>query len=417
MNRNLFIGLGGCGIRTVNEIKQQFINVGIEKSSIAVVFRAIDTDIYSLHNCTFLSPNELVDIGVSHAYARYLTNQDKYDIPQNNAKYLKGLRNYGSNQVRSNGRFCFLCNEEILRGMILHAYHELTNIELSVESANIDVHLFFSLCGGTGSGIFNGIAKLVKEIIPNSNITCYAYSHNYFMNIINRDIKLNTYAALLETNYCFNIAFCQNSNYNLFDKFIYIDNQYFSDGFSSRIVLHPETEVLYNETIPNVAKCLTMSVKYDISIGDKSRYNKWISSVGFTELPANDLCGEIDEKWYRIQLALRKASPFMDTKDWQESLRFNKFHVPSTYVITHDTDEVVVKLFRGSYLGESMNFVHPSWSERNKIVIIRSLSATELLHVVGIDELEKLFKDYINGKVYCYSLFTTKEFDLKLGKS
>lgn len=139
--------------------------------------------------------------------------------------------------------------------------------------------------------------------------------------------------------------------------------------------------------------------------------------MGFTELPANDLCGETDEEklWYRVKLALRKASPFMDSKDWPESLRFNESHHPSTYVITHDTDEAIIKVLSESYLGESMNFVHSSWSERNKIMIIRSLSATKLSHVVGVDELKKLFKDYMEtNRRYPHSLFTTKDFESNL---
>lgn len=277
MSRNLYIGLGGSGIKTVDEIKQQFVNGGKEETSIATVFCGIDTDINSLHSCTSLSPNELVNIGVPYAHERFHVYPDQYDIPENNVENLKSLRNFGSGRIRSNGHFCFLCNGDKLRNMILCAYYELINIELDAVSPNIDVHMFFSLCGGTGSGIFYDIAKLVKEIIPNSNITCYAYSHNYFMDIvIPWNIPLNTYAALLELDYCFNSAYYQKPMYNPFNKFCYIDNHYFSDGAGSVVVLPPQKEVLYNEIIPNVARGVTISVKYDIPIGDIQRYNKWI---------------------------------------------------------------------------------------------------------------------------------------------
>lgn len=421
MKANIYIGLGGSGIKTVDSIKQQVFSSENSHND-ASAFCAIDTDFVSLDNCKVLSSSEFLNINIEFPNERYIINEEGYDIPNKNIGFLKSLGSWGSGAIRSNGHICFLFNKDIIKKTILRAYDKLICVKLTEEYRcidSIDVHLFFSLCGGTGSGIFYDIAKLVKEIIPNSNIICYAYSHNHFMNIgINWNIALNTYAALLETDYSFNIAYYQNPSYNPFCKFIYIDNQYFSDGFYDKVVLPPQNEVLCNEIIHNVAKSVTKSVKYDIPIGDKPRYNKWVSSIGFTELLTNDLCGEIDikELGYRIRLALRKASPFMDTKDCRESLRFKEFHSPTTYVITHDTNEDIMTLFRESYLGEGTNFVHPSWSERGKIVIIRSLSATELSHVVGIDELDKLFKYYIK-KGFQYSPFTTMDLESNLASN
>ena len=207
MSRNLYIGLGGSGIKTIDEIKQQLVNARREDSSIATVFCAIDTDRHSLHSCTSLLSNELelVNIcGELHARERYLVYRNEYGIPQNNVERLQALHNFGSGQIRSNGHFCFLCNKDKLRDMILFAYHKLTNIELNIESFNINVHLFFSLCGGTGSGIFYDVAKLVKELIPNSNIACYTYSHHYFPSSASwNNIESNTYATFLELEACF----------------------------------------------------------------------------------------------------------------------------------------------------------------------------------------------------------------------
>lgn len=302
MRGNIYIGLGGSGIKTVDAIKQQFYSDDFIYN-IASAFCAIDTDREALSNCGFLSAEELVDIGVVNPRLIYTANKDKFDIPDKNIHYLSNICNSGSGQVRSNGHFCFLHNDSFLRNKILSVYHELTNTKSKITISNIDVHLFFSSCGGTGSGIFYDIAKLIKEIIPNSNIICYAYSHRYFEDItpFNCLIKSNEYATLLETNYYFN----NNSRNYALNKFVFIDNKTYDEGgkFHSYVIQ-------LSDSISYVAKALYLSSITNFELGTSPFGASWISSFGFSEI----LNFEEIKKILLKQVSCRELEDFLEFK-------------------------------------------------------------------------------------------------------
>ena len=220
---NLYIGLGGSGVKTVDLIKQH-VSSSDNSHNATSAFLAIDTDMISLDNCKFISSREFVNISIEHPYERYIIDKERYDIPDKNINDLMGLRSLGSGAIRSNGHFCFLFNKDIIKEVILHAYNVLFAVRSTDEFHRIDgisVHLFFSLCGGTGSGVFYDVANLVKQIIPDSCITYYVFSNSYFRmgnpHFFTR-LKANTYASLFELN---NMPFLHN-------RFIYIDNKYYT---------------------------------------------------------------------------------------------------------------------------------------------------------------------------------------------
>lgn len=223
MNRNLFIGLGGSGIKTIDLIKQHVFssdNSHIEASA----FCAIDTDMISLDNCKSLSSREFVNINVESSYERYIVDKERYDIPDKNIEALRYIGSWGSGTIRSNGHFCFLFNKAIIEKTLFSTYYKLTDVRLTCELGRIDgiyVHLFFSLSGGTGSGIFYDVANLVKKIMPRSFIIYYVFSNTYFRGYssytITRRMSANAVASLFELN---NMPILHN-------RLIYIDNKYY----------------------------------------------------------------------------------------------------------------------------------------------------------------------------------------------
>ena len=217
---NLYIGLGGSGVKTVDLIKQH-VSSSDNSHNATSAFLAIDTDMISLDNCKSISSREFVNINIEFPYARYISDKERYDIPDKNINALQDLSSCGSGAIRSNGHFCFLFNKDIIEKTILRTYNELIAVRSTDEFHRIDgisVHLFFSLCGGTGSGVFYDVANLVKKIIPSSNIIYYVFSNTYFPDIVRmRLFEANTCASLFELN---NMPFLHN-------RFIYIDNKYY----------------------------------------------------------------------------------------------------------------------------------------------------------------------------------------------
>lgn len=222
MRANLYIGLGGSGVKTVDLIKQH-VSSSDNSHNATSAFLAIDTDMISLDNCKSISSREFVNINIELPYARYISDKERYDIPDKNINALQDLSSCGSGAIRSNGHFCFLFNKDIIEKTILRTYNELIAVRSTDEFHRIDgisVHLFFSLCGGTGSGVFYDVANLVKKIIPNSCIIYYVFSNTYFPMRFHHfftRLAANTYASLFELN---NMPFLHN-------RFIYIDNKYY----------------------------------------------------------------------------------------------------------------------------------------------------------------------------------------------
>ena len=83
-------------------------------------------------------------------------------------------------------------------------YQNLCNVHNFVAPPyghQIDVHICFSLCGGTGSGIYLDIIQKFRRIIPNANVICYAFSHIFYDHIgVHYLVESNEYASLLEAD-------------------------------------------------------------------------------------------------------------------------------------------------------------------------------------------------------------------------
>lgn len=185
MNPCLYIGLGGTGIRTLLKTKKMFIDTYGEIPP-NIQFLGTDTDrgefdrrMRGAHfgDEIYLSRAEVCDISVPGSPADYYNSESNSKklswLPKENSKMIMALR-WGAGQVRTNGRFAFVFNVNKIEAAIRRAIDNCR----AAEPANdwpIDVHVVFSLAGGTGSGIFIDVAYLIRKIFG-KGVNMYGYA-------------------------------------------------------------------------------------------------------------------------------------------------------------------------------------------------------------------------------------------------
>lgn len=221
LRRTLLIGLGGTGIKSILDAKKMFYeNYGQIPPMIG--FLGIDTDAPGLRNSfvtaadgTIISLNqsEQLCISVSNPAQIYLNNINSglFDwMPDCNVSGLSAL-SIGAGQMRSNGRFAITVNENSVQQIINHKITEVNNARIIDNSSydllgkDTEIHMVFSLGGGTGSGTFINIAYLIKRMFPNIKISGYAVLSDVFRLMVtgamSSRVKPNGKGALIDLDY------------------------------------------------------------------------------------------------------------------------------------------------------------------------------------------------------------------------
>lgn len=220
--RSIYIGIGGLGVQVISKVKE-FFN---EKDEILpmIKYLGIDTNNHELQNSN-LNNEEQVFLRTCKPIILFRYQPQRFPwMPDENKEDINSICDCGSGQIRSNGRFAFEVNRRIICERLQRYYHELVDIRLEmadiINSPNIDIHVVSSIAGGTGSGIIIELAKMIKEIIPNSNVMGYFFSDSFFQSLpCTWNVKANAYATLFELN------FEMSSSNRPFDTCVYIDNK------------------------------------------------------------------------------------------------------------------------------------------------------------------------------------------------
>ena len=196
LRRTLLIGLGGTGITAIlNAKKMLYENYGEIPPMIG--FIGIDTDRPGLSNAFVeaadgtkisLSNSEQLCISVDNPTQIYEVNKSRnlFDwLPDSNSSGLSAL-SIGAGQMRSNGRFAITVNENNVQQFLTHKISEINNARIidnkdyDLLSKDTEVHMVFSLGGGTGSGTFINTAYLIKRLYPEIKISGYAVLPDVF---------------------------------------------------------------------------------------------------------------------------------------------------------------------------------------------------------------------------------------------
>ena len=262
LQRNLFIGLGGIGVKTIVETKAQFLNHCSQNEALpsGVEFLGVDTDMTALgysvsSKCgeVRLSPRELFCASVFNAREYFYAHKsDMTWMPKQNLDRLVGHMDRGAGTVRSNGRFAFMYHHKNLFDHICMSLDSLMSPSLVLpddivycETGKVDyinVHVVFSLCGGTGSGMFLDVAYLIREIARESNLNIHLKGYGVLPGVFMSEMpypniwfQSNTYAALRELDYLSSSNFLAETGIKMpwmdnstsdapFDSMILVDN-------------------------------------------------------------------------------------------------------------------------------------------------------------------------------------------------
>lgn len=188
LKRSIFIGLGGTGIKTLIKTKKMFIdNYGVVPPMIQ--FLGIDTDGGEYGKTEKLSTSEITlskseqcSISVEGEPIQYY-NAHKKELgwmPLDNVECIDSL-DRGAGQVRTNGRLAFVYNITNLQAAITNAYANATshnivdNPKYAPNGEKVDIHIVFSIAGGTGCGTFLDVAYLLRKMYGKS-VGIYGYA-------------------------------------------------------------------------------------------------------------------------------------------------------------------------------------------------------------------------------------------------
>ena len=211
LQRTLFIGLGAAGINTILKTKSMFLERFGEIPP-CVGFLGIDTDAYFLNASeedVSLDAHEAIVIGVHNAGELYHANQEAFSwMSPQNLNVLSLLRNMGAGQLRSSGRFIFENNYLKIVSAVQNAFDRInapiigdTEKWTLYDGIPAQVHVAFSLCGGTGSGIFINMGYLLREVLGmNVDLQAYAIGPGAFVGC-GEYTCANAYAAMLDMDY------------------------------------------------------------------------------------------------------------------------------------------------------------------------------------------------------------------------
>ena len=224
LRRCLYVGLGGTGINAILHTKKMFMETYGEVPPM-IGFLGIDTDktafsasLDSKKGVINLNNNEQRTISASNPKAFY-TNPANGDLvswlPKENTRSITTL-DRGAGQIRTNGRLAVVMNApaiiDAIEGAMDRIRHHGTitsdRYELDSGSTKDDIHMVFSLCGGTGSGAFIDIAYLIHDTVDKStfNLIGYAVLPDVFTAMLRAGnamskVKSNAFGAMQDLDF------------------------------------------------------------------------------------------------------------------------------------------------------------------------------------------------------------------------
>lgn len=221
LRRTLLIGLGGTGFKAILNAKKMFYeNYGEIPSMIG--FLGIDTDRPGLENA-FVTAKDGTKISFNKSeqlcicvdeprdiYEHNLSNSLFDWLPKANVDGLQTLT-IGAGQMRSNGRFAITVNEKVVEQFISRKLSEVNNAfslddsKYGLLGTETEVHMVFSLGGGTGSGTFLNTAYLIKRLLPQVKLSGYAVLSDVFRTMVSgamsARVRANGKGAIMDLDY------------------------------------------------------------------------------------------------------------------------------------------------------------------------------------------------------------------------
>ena len=253
IKRCLYVGLGGTGMNALLHTKKMFIDTYGEVPPM-IGFLGIDTDggaykkaiLSNKGEDVILDPKEQLPIIVKRARPIYDVNKEAFSWISEENLYALTSMELGAGQVRTNGRFAFTVNYDDISRKVETTLAQITNAHIinndkyELLGANTEIHMVFSMCGGTGCGTFINMAYLLREKAPQCKLTGYAVLPDVFKHMSNAGmakVAPNAYGAIEDLDYLMHMGIGSktvkldyiNGSYEIkdrpFNSVIFIDNK------------------------------------------------------------------------------------------------------------------------------------------------------------------------------------------------
>ena len=253
IKRCLYVGLGGTGMNALLHTKKMFIDTYGEVPPM-IGFLGIDTDGGAYKKSlkansgedVILDPKEQLPILVKRARPIYDVNKEAFSWISEENLYALTSMELGAGQVRTNGRFAFTVNYDDISRKVDTTLAQITNAHIinndkyELLGANTEIHMVFSVCGGTGCGTFINMAYMLRDKAPMCKLTGYAVLPDVFKHMSNSGmakVAPNAYGAIEDLDYLMHMGIGSkpikldyiNGSYEIkdrpFNSVIFIDNK------------------------------------------------------------------------------------------------------------------------------------------------------------------------------------------------
>lgn len=325
IKRCLYVGLGGTGMNALLHTKKMFVETYGEVPPM-IGFLGIDTDgdIYndnlpSKYGPVNLAPNEQMPITVEDAQASYITSKQHFSWVHPNNVFALTSMTRGAGQIRSNGRFALTCNFEDLTNKVRDVVGRITSASIKMNPkydadfvGEVEVHIVFSLGGGTGAGTFIDMAYVVRQALGKCKVTGYAVLPDVFECMADygvERVKPNTYGSIFDLDYFMHlngteglqfdyVKFTQDIKSRPYTAFFFVDNK--NKGGDSYNNVDQLAEMISLALVTSSGELsgsvdsVTDNVEKSIMNGDGMVGNKraWVSGMGACEIMfrGQDMC-------------------------------------------------------------------------------------------------------------------------------
>ena len=219
IRRCLYIGLGGTGMKALLHTKKMFVDTYGDVPPM-IGFLGIDTDggtfidtlpSYDKKSTISLKKSEQMTITVDAPKPIWEHSKDRFTwLPGDNVFALKSITK-GAGQIRTNGRFAFTVRVDDVRNTVEKKLNDITSAQIIhneefevLETDAPEIHMVFSICGGTGAGTFMNMAYLLRQCAPSSKLYGYAVLPGVFRAMMKNGVDFvapNAYASLVDLDY------------------------------------------------------------------------------------------------------------------------------------------------------------------------------------------------------------------------
>lgn len=317
IRRCLYVGLGGTGMSALLNTKKTFLETYGEIPPM-IGFLGIDTDgnaykkeLDSKYGKVSLSPNERLPIKVNDARPIYEVSKEHFNWLHEDNLYALTSMNLGAGQVRTNGRFALTVNYRDVENKISSIINSITqatitnNPKYELLASEVEIHLVFSVCGGTGCGTFINTAYLLRKCAPSCKITGYGILPDVFEAMSSHSmakVKPNAYGAIQDLDWLMHLDLNsdkvifdyinsrQETNQKPFNAFFFVDNKNANNDTYLHVDQLAEMISLALVTsageLSTAAASVSDNLEKNIREGSMNIENKkaWVAGLGVCEI-------------------------------------------------------------------------------------------------------------------------------------